>query len=224
MTGSAGGTEALEIVVTAPVVSFRNPLYAGVQAGLPCPPPATIGGMLAAAAGGWRHVPERLRFAAAFTAGGAGTDLETFHPLDARGRAADPTPKDRDFLANVTLTLWIADDAHLWERALRRPAWPLRLGRSQDLASARTRRVCLNTGTGRQRQAIMPAGLSEAGTLLRLPTAVSADRARTRWDAYRYAATHGDVQVSGDWVTAGGQAVVLLPPVHPAQFSGLPVP
>lgn len=224
MTGSAAGTEALEIIVTAPVASFRNPLYAGVQAGLPCPPPATVGGMLAAAAGGWQHVPERLRFAATFTARGAGTDLETFHPLDARGRATDPTPKNRDFLAAITLTLWITEDASLWERALRRPTWPLRLGRSQDLASARAHRVYLDAGKGKQRQAIMPAGFSEAGTLLRLPTAISADRARTRWDAYRYAATHGEVQVSGDWVTADGQAVVLLPPVHPAQFTGPPAP
>jgi len=216
MTGSAAGTEALEITVTASVVSFRNPLYAGVQAGLPCPPPATIGGMLAAAAGGWRHVPERLRFAAAFTAGGGGTDLETFHPLDARGRATAPTPKDRDFLASVTLTLWIADDAGLWERALRRPTWPLRLGRSQDLASARTRRVELAAGPGFQRQALLPEGLGKAGLVLRLPTAISEDRSRTRWDGYRYAA-NGDARdrIDADYVTEDGQAVALLPPVHP---------
>jgi len=220
MTGAAEAAEALEVIVRAPVASFRNPLYAGVQAGLPCPPPATIGGMLAAATGGWQHTPERLRFAASFTAGGAGVDLETYHPLDARGRGTEPTPKNRDFLARVTLILWITDDVGLWEQALRRPVWPLRLGRSQDLASARARRVQLTAGPGHQRQAITPAGLTQSGTLLRLPTAVSADRARTRWDPYRYAATGGDDQdVSGDWVTADGQTIALLPPVHPAQFA-----
>ena len=112
----------------------------------------------------------------------------------------------------------------LWERVLRRPVWPLRLGRSQDLASARTRRVQLTGGPGSQGQAITPAGLTQAGTLLRLPTVVSTDRARTRWDVYRYAATAGDQEIAGDWVTADGQAVVLLPPVHPAQFTPLPVP
>lgn len=210
--------------MTAPVVSFRNPLYAGVQAGLPCPPPATVAGMLAAAVGGWQQVPERLRFAASFTAGGAGVDLETYHPLDARGRRADPTPKDRDFLAAVTLTLWITEDMRLWERALRRPVWPLRLGRSQDLASARTRRVPLTAGPGRQGQAVTPAALTQAGTLLRLPTAVSADRARTRWDPYRYAATSADQAIHGEWATADGQAVALLPPVHPSQLAAQRAP
>ena len=222
MNRSPGNTEALEVTVTAPVVSFRNPLYAGVQAGLPCPPPATIGGMLAAAAGGWHRVPGRLCFAASFTAGGAGTDLETYHPLDASGRSTDPTPKDREFLARAELTLWITEDLGLWERALRRPVWPLRLGRSQDLASARTRRVHLTAGTGYQHQAIAPAAITTAGTLLRLPTAVSADRARTRWDAYRYSATNKMQQIDGDWITEDGQAVALLPPVHPAQFEGMP--
>jgi len=224
MIDSALTTEALEVEVCAAVASFRNPLYAGVQAGLPCPPPATIGGMLAAAAGGWQHVPQRLRFAACFSATGAGTDLETYHPLDARGRSTEPVPKDRDFLAGITLTLWIIEDAGLWERVVRRPVWPLRLGRSQDLASARSRRVQLTAGPGSQRQAITPTGLTQVGTLLRLPTAVSVDRARTRWDAYRYAAIVGDREIAGDWVTADGQAVALLPPVHPAQFAAQPVP
>jgi CRISPR-associated protein Cas5t len=223
MTGSETRTEALEVAVTAPVASFRNPLYAGIQVGLPCPPPATVGGMLAAAAGGWQRVPERLRFAMSFTAGGAGIDLETYHPLDARGRTVDATPKDRAFLAAVTLTLWITDDLGLWERVLRRPVWPLRLGRSQDLASARTYRVGLAPGAGCQRQAIVPAVLTKEGTLLRLPTAVSTDRARTRWDAYRYAATRREDQIEGGLVAGDGQAVVLLPPVHPAQFAGQPV-
>jgi CRISPR-associated protein Cas5t len=179
--------------------------------------------MLAAAAGGWQRVPERLRFAMSFTAGGAGTDLETYHPLDARGRRTDATPKDRAFLAAVTLTLWITDDLGLWERALRRPVWPLRLGRSQDLASARICRVSLAAGAGCQRQAVVPAVLAEAGTLLRLPTAVSADRARTRWDAYRYVAvTRKENQIDNGLVAVNGQAVVLLPPVHPAQFAGQP--
>ena len=134
-------TAALEVEVTAPVASFRNPLYAGVQVGLPCPPPSTVGGILAAAAGGWPRVDPRLRFAMSFQALGSGEDLETYHPLDAAGGRTDPTPKDRHFLAGVTLTVWLFDDLAGWERALRRPVWPLRLGRSQDLATARTRRV-----------------------------------------------------------------------------------
>lgn len=208
-------TVALQLEVCAPVVSFRNPLYAGVQVGLPCPPPSTVGGLLASAVGGWTRMPRDTEFAMCFSSRGAGTDLETYHPLDADGRRTDPTPKDRDFLADATLLVWLAEDLDLWEQALRRPVWPMRLGRSQDLASARTRRVVLTTGPGRQGQAILPADSTNAGTLLQLPTAISNDRARTRWDAYRYAATRGDVQVESDWATPEGQAVVWLPKVHP---------
>lgn len=217
-------TEALEVEVTAPVVSFRNPLYAGVQVGLPCPPPPTIAGMLASTVGGWDRVPEDTAFGAAFVAGGEGRDLETYHPLDAKGRHTDPTPKDRDFLADVRLTLWFIDHLDLWMSALRRPVWPLRLGRSQDLASARTRAVQLNVGPGRQGEALIPHALTRAGTLLRLPTAVSADRARTRWDSYRYAAGHADVEIPSDHVTEDGQAVALISDVHPAQFNRQPIP
>jgi CRISPR-associated Cas5-like protein len=209
-------TPALEVEVTAPVVSFRNPLYAGVQVCLPCPPPSTVGGFLASTAGGWQRVPVATRFAMTFTARGSGIDLETYHPLDFRGAASDPVPKDREFLAAATLTIWLTEDLDLWQGALRRPVWPLRLGRSQDLASARTRRVELTAGPGFQRRALLPENLGKAGLVLRLPTAISEDRSRTRWDGYRYA-PNGDARdrIDADFVTEDGQAVALLPPVHP---------
>lgn len=216
-------TRALEVTVTAPVVSFRNPLYAGVQVGLPCPPPATVGGMLAAVAGSWGRVDPGLRFGAAFVARGSGTDLETYHPALGNGKRGDPVPKDRDFLADVELTLWLpgdVGDVDAWRRRLRRPASAPKLGRSQDLAHARAGIVELDTGPGRQGHALLPGDATQAGTLLQLPTAVSYDRARTRWDPYRYAARGADVEIQRpDFVTAGGQAVVLLPPVHPGQFA-----
>jgi CRISPR-associated protein Cas5t len=211
-------TRALEIVVSTPVVSFRDPLYAGVQVGLPCPPPSTVGGFLAAAVGGWHRMPPQTRFAITFTAAGSGTDLETYHPLDGRGRPSDPVPKEREFLAAATLRIWLTGGLDLWERALRRPVWPLRFGRSQDLASARTRHVELaDGGTGLQRQALVPAEATVQGTLMRLPTAITEDRSRTRWDAYRYAKTGADqAPVPADYVTSGGQALFLLPPPHPS--------
>jgi len=210
--------KALDVEVRAPVASFRNPLYTGVQVGLPCPPPATVGGMLAAAAGGWERVSRELRFGMAFTAAGQGIDLETYHPLDASGSKADPTPKNRPFLSEVTLRIWLLDDCERWERALRRPVWPLRLGRTQDLATARTRRVRLLPQAGRQGHAVIPAELTTAGTLLRLPSAVSLDRSRTRWHAYRYHRDGARAEVDTEWATEDGQAVALLPPVHPDQF------
>lgn len=209
---------ALEVTVTAPVASFRNPLYAGVQAGLPCPPPATVGGLLAAARGGWRNVDPTMRFAMAFRARGSGVDLETYHPLDAAGKATSPTPRDREFVADVTLTVWLLEDVEGWQATFRRPVWPLRLGRSQDLVGVRTRSVELERGAGRQGHAVVPRAYSDVGTLFQLPTAVSLDRSRTRWDTYRYTPQGTEVSVNeGDdcWVDPHGQAVVLLPPTHP---------
>lgn len=221
MTGGPETVEALQVTVTAPVTSFRDPLYDGVQAGLPCPPPATIAGMLAAAAGGWDRVPYDTRFGAVFTAEGRGTDLETFHPLDAQGRVTEAVPKQRAFLVGVMLMLWLTEDIDLWEAAIRRPVWPLRLGRSQDLAAATASAVRLVRGPGRQGHAITPEPLSRAGVLLRLPAAVSSDRARTRWEAYRYAASGSSDEIPAALATAGGQAVPYIEGVHP-QTAGSP--
>ncbi|TMQ90783.1 CRISPR-associated protein Cas5 [Actinomadura soli] len=211
--------EALELTVTAPVVSFRNPLYDGLQVGLPCPPPSTVGGLLAAAAGGWDRVPINTRFGMTFRAAGSGTDLETYHPLGVPGTPANATIKDRDFLALVTLTVWLTDDIDLWARAFRRPAWPVRLGRSQDLAAAITRRVELHTSGGRQGHAVVPLDLPNAtGTAMRLTTVISDDRARFTWDSYRYAAAGARAEIDTGLATRDGQAVAMLPPVHPNQL------
>lgn len=209
-------TPALQVIVTAPVVSFRDRLYDGVRAGLPCPPPSTVGGFLASMVGGWRRMPAATRFAMTFTARGAGVDLETYHPLDARGTASAPVPQERPFLADATLTIWLINDLQLWEAAIRRPVWPVRLGRSQDLASARATRAILEAGPGRQGQAVVPAALTQAGSLLRLTTAISEDRSQTRWGEYRYAATGGNREIDGDYVTSEGQAIVFLPPTPPS--------
>jgi CRISPR-associated endonuclease/helicase Cas3/CRISPR-associated protein Cas5t len=210
-------TAALEVTVTAPVVSFRNPLYAGVQLTLPCPPPATVGGLLAAAAGGWSQVDPGQRFAMAFRARGNGTDLETYHPLEVGGGRAEPTPRERDFLADVTLTIWLLDDLVWWEGRFRRPVWPLRLGRSQDLVGVSARQVQLREQPGAQGAALLPAGERAHGTRMRLPTAVALDRSLTRWDDYWFDPDgRSGARPGTSWCTTEGQAVVLLPPTHPS--------
>ncbi|MGW5643643.1 CRISPR-associated protein Cas5 [Saccharopolyspora sp. NPDC003762] len=208
--------EALEVTVTAPVASFRNPLYFGMQVGLPCPPPSTVGGMLAAAAGGWHKVKPSTRFAMAFHAQSSGTDLETFHPLDKRGRRTEATPKDRDYLWGVELTVWLVEDCDFWYRALRRPVWPLKLGRSQDLAEARPRYIDLHETPGTQGHAVVPGELGGDGTMLRLPTAISLDRSRTRWGTYRYDRNGSRAHLPTGISTEDGRGVVLLPEVHPS--------
>ncbi|MEU9379557.1 CRISPR-associated protein Cas5 [Streptomyces sp. NPDC048279] len=208
---------ALEATFTTPVASFRNPLYSGVQVGLPCPPPSTVGGMLAAAAGGWQHTSETFQFAMAFHARGQGVDLETYHPLDAGGRPTKSNPKDREFLAFTTLTVWITDQPERWRSILRRPLWPLRLGRSQDLVGLHLNTIELARHPGEQRGALVEDLPGTAGTALRLPTAIRLDRARTVWGTYRYDATGTTIATVPDsYSTPTGQAVTLLPPAHPA--------
>ncbi|MCO5996664.1 CRISPR-associated protein Cas5 [Actinoallomurus rhizosphaericola] len=211
------GTIALEATFTTPVTSFRNPLYAGVQVTLPCPPPATVGGLLAAAAGGWDQVDTGLRFAMAFHAGGRGVDYETYHPLDASGKKASPTPRNREFLAATVLTVWLLDDVEQWWRRLRRPVWPLRLGRSQDLVGISLQRVPLTSAPGVLGSAIVPGDAAiTGGTPLRLPTAIAPGRDRTRWGTYRFDATgRSQARVPDSASTPDGRAVMLLPGCHP---------
>ncbi|WP_199742240.1 CRISPR-associated helicase Cas3' [Streptomyces triticirhizae] len=212
--------EALEVSVHAPVASFRNPLYAGIQVGLPCPPPSTVGGLLASAAGGWEHVPLRTRFAMTFHAEGEGKDLETYHPDAAPGTPTNATIKEREFLAFTTLRIWLVEDLDLWQRAFRRPVWPLRLGRSQDLVRVDLRRVDLAAGSGVQGHALVPHDMAGAvGTQLRLTTVVSPERDRFGWDHYRYAKQGAPAILDSGLVTSEGQAVVLLPETHPGQFA-----
>src|SRR5690606_11327997 len=178
--------------------------------------------MLAAAAGGWSYLDQSVRFAMAFHARGEGRDLETYHPLEASGKKADPTPRERHFLAGATLTMWLLDDPDGWSRRFRRPRFPLRLGRSQDLVGLSSRRVTLLPEPGQQRDAILPQEEASQGTLLRLPTAVSLDRARTRWDDYRFDPTgRANAIVRSGMSTLEGQAVVLLPPAHPVHAEGI---
>jgi CRISPR-associated endonuclease/helicase Cas3/CRISPR-associated protein Cas5t len=178
--------------------------------------------MFAAAAGGWANVDPRLRFAMAFRARGSGTDLETYHPWEASGRIADSIPRARGFLADVTLTVWLLDDLDRWERFLRRPVFPVRLGRSQDLVGLRSCRVELYDRPGRQGAAVVPRHKAATGVILRLPSAVSLDRSRTRWDDYQYNAGHraSSCEYPARLSTDSGQAVALLPPTHPVHAGG----
>lgn len=173
--------------------------------------------MLAAAAGGWAQVDPDLSFAMAFHARGNGTDLETYHPLDPSGQKAPPAPRNRDFLADVTLLVWLFDDLETWRARLRRPVWPLRLGRSQDLIGIQLETVPVISRPGVQGAAVVPepAG-SKLGTHLRLPTAIRPGKTHTRWGSYRFDASgKAAIVLDGSLSTADGQALFRLPSPHP---------
>lgn len=220
--------DSLHVAFSAPVVSFRDPFFPGIQRGLPVVPPSTVRGLLAAAVGGFERLGSP-RVGIAFAASGVGRDDETFHPLNIDGKArfagaeGGPTPKAREFLVDVALDLWIIDsDLDAWRQAMRRPVWPIRLGRTQDLVSLVEARACkLYDGPGRQHHALLPLDrLDDAnraaarGDVYRLATAVSVDRYRTTYGEYVWSdcpaeAAEGISVVDG-WHDASGQLVCPL--------------
>ncbi|MFF7098067.1 CRISPR-associated protein Cas5 [Streptomyces rubradiris] len=181
----------------APVASFRDPLFPRVTRGLPVPPPSTVRGMLAAATGA---PAEPVVLGMTAWSEGAGTDIETYHPIAANGThpaiggrvpavRGGMTVRDRPFLARVHLTLWLPEpDGSRLQQALRRPRWPLRLGRSQDIVHLRDiSRVTLEPADAASiDHALAPADGHRAGLahLYRMATTVSADRLTTTWQDY----------------------------------------
>ncbi|MEV7755799.1 CRISPR-associated protein Cas5 [Streptomyces griseofuscus] len=181
----------------APVASFRDPLFPGVTRGLPVPPPSTVRGLLAAATG--RPV-EPVVLGMAARAEGAGIDTETYHPIAADGtnpsiggrvRAGKGgmTIRDRPFLVGIHLTLWLPDpDGSRLQKALRRPRWPLRLGRSQDIVHlTEISRVTLEPAeTAVIDHALAPADGHRVALahVYRMATTVSVDRLTTTWQDY----------------------------------------
>lgn len=209
----------------APVASFRDPLFPGLSRGLPLPPPSTVRGMLAAATG---ETAETGPLGLAAWAEGAGVDAETYHPIAASG--ANPavagrvravkggmTIRDRPFLAHVHLTVWLPGaDGERIARALRRPRWPLRLGRSQDLVHPLgLRRVTLRPAP----EAVVDHALAPTGghdiasaCVYRMAASVSTDRLTTVWRDYLWCdAPTGPHPVHGAHRDEEGQAVWLLP-------------
>jgi CRISPR-associated Cas5-like protein len=198
---------ALRVRIDAPIASFRDPMFGGIQAGLPVPPPSTVRGLLAAAHGSFQQLDQLgpLQLALAVRIGGEGEDLETYHPLTADGlrrwpgTEQGPRPLTRPFVIDLELTLWVLtanpddpQDLQRHARALRRPVWPLRLGRSQDLIRPGPVDIVPLTPatTGMQGHALVPlhtvaqATPPARGDEYRLPTWVALDRLRSRYQDF----------------------------------------
>ena len=218
--------DALRVEVDAPVASFRDPMFPGRARCLPVPPLSTIAGMLGAAGGDMGTVAG-LSVGVAFLAGGGGEDLETYQPLNrdgslapVRGRVREgkggPSAVTRPFLADCHLSLWITgSDLGRWARALRRPVWGLRLGRSQDIAHAHVMGVETLAPTERARvgYALVPDGGADApaSISLRLGVALSPDRRLSRFSSFLWAPDGaGELAVNGAYTDRAGQAVWLV--------------
>lgn len=137
----------VRVVVHAPVTSFRHPFFVtGRQPTFDVPPPSTIHGHCASALGAWPD-PQQFFFGIHFSYRSRGRDLEHQHITEALGssRLRIPVsggearattgvtvqPVVRDFLFDVRMTLYLPPAL---ADAFRRPAYPVIIGRSQDLA------------------------------------------------------------------------------------------
>lgn len=222
MTGTLGPLEVIRAEFTAPVVSFRDPMFPGVTNCLPVPPLSTLRGMLAAATG---NAAEPVTFGVAAHAQGGGLDVETYHPIltdgsnpAVSGRVSagkgGMTIRSRPFLAMLDVTLWIPQpDGARIAAALRRPVWGLRLGRSQDAVYLRslTKAQLTPAEDAVVGYALAPAGghADPAALTIRLSQFVSQDRLSTRYGDYLWCAEGAGHQRVASAYRDGEQAVWL---------------
>jgi CRISPR-associated Cas5-like protein len=224
VTSGPAPVEAVRAEFFAPAASFRDPMFPGVARCLPVPPPSTLRGMLAAATG---RPAELVPLGVSAYAEGGGIDDETYHPVSTDGgnppsggrvRAVKGgmTIRQRQFLAWLHVTVWIPEpDARRIAAALRRPAWALRLGRSQDLACVQSlTRVVLRPAA----EAIVghalapPGGHADPGAVtIRLAAQVSQDRLVTAYRDYLWCAEPARHQRVTAAQCDGDQAVWLHP-------------
>ncbi len=123
--------EAVRAEISSWTASFR---YAGFMIGrqptLPLPPPSTVYGLLSATAG--RIItPHDTFLAYTFTSRGRATDLERILEVEP-GKGGKWNVIRREMLFDCHLTLYVDTEM---EQHLRRPHFPLLLGRSTDLAT-----------------------------------------------------------------------------------------
>ena len=119
------------IKITGWISSFRYPIFVyGYQPTLPVPPYSTIYGLLSAACG--RTIsPEDSDVKFVFKSSGKGVDLETVYEWSFNKISKTNVIK-REFLMNPELYLYIENEDLAF--CFRKPAYPLLLGRSTELA------------------------------------------------------------------------------------------
>ena len=124
--------------------------------------------------------------------------------------------KERPFLAHLRVSVWIPEpDGSRIAEALRRPVWPIRLGRSQDLVHLRSVRPVRLEPAGHAvvGHALAPPGAHPAGTAItvRLTRFISTDRLRSTYGDYLWCPEPaGRMPVVGAFHD-GGHAVWLDP-------------
>ncbi len=135
----------LKIEVKAPQVSFRRPLDLNFQRTLPLPPPTTMIGLAGAAIGlsdfeiwndkKWKPLRNIKVSALMNSEPGRAKDMITILKVK-NGRIEQRSPYFRELLFNVEYSLIYAGDddiVNLLQKAFKEPAYPLSLGREDEL-------------------------------------------------------------------------------------------
>ena len=121
----------LRILIEGWTASFRYPTFiSGFQPTLPVPPLSTIYGLLSAVKGEL-VTPEDTNVGFVFESEAKSVDLETIYELKGLKGNKSNVAK-REFLYNPKLYLYI--DNLDFKELFKRPAYPVLLGRSSDLA------------------------------------------------------------------------------------------
>ncbi len=132
----------LKVVAEGIATSFRYPHFTqGIHPSFEMPPPATIYGHVCSTLGDWID-PEGVQFAYQFSHEGQWDDVEHVQVLAREGGTLPGTafpkvlggavnPFKRRLLFKPRLVLYL--NRPEWESAFRSPAYPVVLGRSQDL-------------------------------------------------------------------------------------------
>lgn len=195
---------ALRIELHGTMTSFRYPhFHVGRQPSYPMPPPATIYGHVCSALGEWVD-RAAARFAYSFTSLGSGDDLELVYMTSVASGRLDKAwgyPKNVEARTNVlprhvllhphlTLYLDAGEQTEEWFRAFRSPAFPVLLGRSQDLASYRSVEIieAEQADFGYYENALLPWSLRRQlpdGVTFQMPKFIEpAARHTVVWDRY----------------------------------------
>lgn len=176
--------QALRLRLAGTITSFRHPLFPhGQQITYPCPPPATLYGLVCSALGEVVP-PDAFRLAYEFTTEGKTTDYEHVYLIGAPSQAVKLSPFERELLTQPRLTLYL--DQPSWLPSLRSPRYVLTLGRSQDLMTLLEAQVVEleRAASGYMRDALLP---------LPVPSGV---QQYTTWQMPRYV----DPQRQAQWL------------------------
>lgn len=165
----------LRILIEGWTASFRYPTFiSGFQPTLPVPPLSTIYGLLSAVKGEF-VTPKDTNVGFVFESEAKSVDLETIYELKGLKGNKSNVAK-REFLYNPRLYLYV-DDIKL-EKFFKKPAYPVLLGRSSDLAFIKEiKQVELNKKSNvNLGKTILPFGTEGAyGLIQALPTHFSED-------------------------------------------------